>query len=63
MNGIEREVKRVGEAAVEHTTLIAEAQGDIEMLIAEAHRKDHKINRLRELVDELLNRVTALEER
>jgi len=61
MNGIEREVERVDEAVVEHMTLIAEAQGDIETLIAKARRKDHKIDRLRELVDELLNRVTALE--
>ena len=35
----------------------------IETLIAEARRKDHEIDRLRELVDELLNRVTALEGR
>ena len=63
MNRIEREVERVDEAVVEHTTLIAEAQGDIEMLIAEARRKDHEIDRLRELVDELLNCVTALEGR
>jgi len=34
MNGIEREVTRVDKAVVEHTTLIAEAQGDIENLIA-----------------------------
>ena len=61
MNRIEREVERVDEVVVEHTTLITEAQGDIEMLISEARRKDHKIDRLRELVDELLNRVTALE--
>ena len=63
MNGIEREVTRVDEAVVEHTTLIAEAQGDIETLIAEARRKDHLIDRLQGLVDELLNRVTALEGR
>jgi len=63
MNGIEREVERVDEAVVEHTTLIAEAQGDIETLIAKARRKDHEIDHLRELVDELLNRVTALEGR
>ena len=50
MNGIEQEVERVDEAVVEHTTLIAEVQ-----------RKDHEIDRLRELVDELLNRVLALE--
>jgi len=61
MNGIEREVERVDEAVVEHTTLITEAQGDIETLITEARRKDHEIDRLRELVDELLNRVMALE--
>jgi len=61
MNGIEQEVEQVDEGVVEHTTLIAEAQGDIETLIAEVRRKDHKIDRLRELVDELLNRVTALE--
>jgi len=52
MNGIEREVERVDEAVVEHTTLIAEAR-----------RKDHEIDRLRELVDELLNRVMVLEGR
>ena len=63
MNRIEREVERVDEAVVEHTTLIAEAQGDIETLIAEARRKDHGIDRLRELVDELLNHVTVLEGR
>jgi len=63
MNGIEWEVEWVDEAVVEHTTLIAEAQGDIETLIAEARRKDHKIDHLRELVNELLNRVTALEGR
>jgi len=63
MTQIEREVERVDEAVVEHTTLIAEAQGDIETLIAEARRKDHEIDRLRGLVDELLNRVTALEGR
>jgi len=63
MNGIEREVEWVDEAVVEHTTLIAEVQGDIETLIAEAWRKDHEIDRLRELADELLNRVTALEGR
>jgi len=63
MNGIEREVERVDEAVMEHTTLIAEAQGDIETSIAKAWRKDHEIDRLRELVNELLNRVTALEGR
>jgi len=63
MNRIEREVERVDEAVVEHTTLITEVQGDIETLIAKARRKDHEIDRLRELVNELLNRVTALEGR
>jgi len=63
VNGIEREVECVDEAVVEHTTLLAEVQGDIETLIAEARRKDHLIDRLQGLVDELLNRVTALEGR
>jgi len=63
MTGIEREVERVDEAVVEYMTLITEAQGDIETLIAEAQRKDHEIDRLRELVDELLNHVTVLEGR
>jgi len=61
MNRIKQEVERVDEAVVEHTTLIAEAQGDIEILITEAHRKDHEIDHLRGLVDELLNWVMALE--
>ena len=34
MNGIKQEVTRVDEAVVEHTMLIAKAQGDIENLIA-----------------------------
>ena len=49
------------EVVVEHTTLIAEAQGNIEILIAEAWRKNHKIDRLRGLVDEFLTQVTVME--
>ena len=63
MNGIEWEVERVDEAVVEHTTLVAEAQGDIETLIADARRKSEQIDRLQLLVDELLTRVTVLEGR
>ena len=54
MNGIEWEVKCVDEAVVEHTMLVAEAQGDIETLIADARRKTEQIDRLQRLVDELL---------
>ena len=61
MTGIEREVEWVNEAVVKHMTLITEAQGDIETLITEAHRKDHEIDQLQGLVNELLNRVTVLE--
>ena len=63
MNGIEWEVERVDEAVVEHTTLVAEAQGDIEMLIADARRKSEQIDQLQTLVDELLTRITVLEGR
>ena len=63
MNGIKREVTRVDDVVVEHTTLIAEAQGNIETLIAEAWRKDQELDRLQGLVDKLLVRVTALEGR
>ena len=61
MNGIEWEVEQVDEAVVEHTTLVAEVQGDIEMLIADAWRKSDQIDRLQRLVDELLTRITVLE--
>ena len=61
MNRIEQEVERVDEAVVEHTTLVAEAQGDIETLIADARRKADQIDRLQTLVDELLTRITVLE--
>jgi len=61
MTGIEREVERVDEAVVEHTTLIAEVQGDIETLIADARRKLEQIDRLQTLVNELLTRITVLE--
>ena len=61
MTRIEREVEWVDEAVVKHTTLIMEAQGDIEMLITEARRKDHEIDRLQGLVDKLLQRVTVME--
>ena len=70
MNGIEREVTRVDEAVVEHTTLIAEAQGDIENLIARdrgrLNVKDTlrmEVTGLRHLVSQLLRQVTALEGR
>ena len=61
MMGIEREVERVDEAVIEHTTLVVEAQGDIETLIADARRKTEQIDRLQTLVDELLTRITVLE--
>jgi len=70
MNGIEREVMRVDEAVVEHTTLIAEAQGDIENLIARDRGRLNiedalrmEVTGLRHLVSQLLRRVTALEGR
>ena len=61
MNGIEWEVDQVDEAVIEHTTLVAEAQGDIETLIADARRKTEQIDRLQGLVNELLTRITVLE--
>ena len=61
MNRIEREVERVDEVVVEHTTLVAEAQGDIETLIADARRKLEQIDRLQGLVNELLTRIMVLE--
>jgi len=63
MTGIEREVERVDEAVVKHTTLVAEAQGDIETLIANARRKTEQIDRLQGFVNELLVRITVLEGR
>ena len=61
MTGIEWEVEQVNEVVVEHTTLVAEAQGDIETLIADARRKMEQIDRLQILVDKLLTRITVLE--
>jgi len=68
INRIEREVTRVDEAVVEHTTLIAEVQGDIKNLIARdrgrLNVKDAlrmEVMGLRHLVSQLLHRVTALE--
>ena len=63
MMEIEREVEQVDEAVVEHTTLVAEAQGDIETLIADTRRKTATIDRLERLVNELLARVMVLEGR
>ena len=70
MNGIKREATRVEDVVVEHTTLVAEVQGDIETLIAAARMRDREIEGLQDqvtglnhLVDQLLNRVTALEGR
>jgi len=70
MNGIEREVTRVDEAVVEHTTLIAEAQGDIENLIARDRGRLNiedalrmEVTGLRHLVSQLLRQVMALEGR
>ena len=70
MNGIEREVTRVDEAVVEHTTLIAEVQGDVENLIAGDRRRINvedalqmEVMGLRHLVSQLLRQVTALEGR
>jgi len=63
MTRIEQEVDRVDEAVIEHTTLVAEAQGDIETLIADVWRKTEQIDRLQILVDELLTRITVLEGR
>jgi len=58
------------EEVTEHTTLIAEAQGNIKNLIAGMQQKDREINSLQGqvaslwgLVDELLVWVTALEGR
>jgi len=53
----------VDEAVVKHTTLVAEAQGDIEILIADAWKKLDQIDRLQTLVDKLLTRITVLEGR
>jgi len=60
----------VDEAVVEHTTLITEAQGDIETLIAAVRRRDgevavlqRQITGLCHLVDQLLTWVTVLEGR
>ena len=70
MNRIEREVTRVDEAVVEHTMLIAEAQGDIENLIAGDRRRINvedalqtQVTGLRHLVSQLLRRVMVLEGR
>ena len=70
MNGIEREVTRVDEAVVEHTTLIAEAQGDIKNLIARDRGRLNiedalrmEVTGLRHLVSQLLRQVMALEGR
>ena len=54
---------RVDEAVVKHTMLITETQGDAENLIQGIRRKDHKIDWLQRLVDELLVWVTVLEGR
>jgi len=61
MNGIEQEVDQVDEVVIEHTTLVAEAQGDIETLIADVRRKSDQIDRLQILVNKLLTRITVLE--
>jgi len=70
MNGIEREVARVDKAVVEHTTLIAEVQGDVENLIAGDRRRVNvkdalqtQVTGLHHLVSQLLRWVTALEGR
>jgi len=63
MSGIKQEVEQVDEVVVEHTTLVTEVQGDIEMLIADARRKMGQIDRLQTLVDELLTRNMVLEGR
>jgi len=68
MNGIKREVTRVDEVVVEHTTLIAEVQSDVENIIARDRRRitvkdalQTQVTGLRHLVSQLLRRVTALE--
>ena len=70
MNGIEREVTRVEDTVIEHTTLITEVQGDVENLIAGARMSANiedalriEVTGLRHLVSQLLRRVTALEGR
>ena len=70
MTGIEWEVTRVDEVVTEYTTLIAEAQGDIENLIAGDRRRINvedalqtQVTGLRHLVSQLLHRVMALEGR
>ena len=70
MNGIEREVTRVDEAVVEHTTLITEAQDNIENIIARDRRRitvedalQTQVTGLHHLVSQLLRWVTALEGR
>ena len=70
INGIKWEVMRIDEVVVEHTTLIAEAQGDIENLIARDRGRLNvedalrmEVTGLRHLVAQLLRRVTALEGR
>jgi len=66
MNRIEREVTRVEEMVVEHSTLITEVQGDVENLIAgawtSANIKDAlriEVTGLCHLVSQLLRQVTA----
>jgi len=70
MNGVEREVTRVEETVVEHTTLITEVQGDVENLITGARTSANiedalriEVTGLRHLVSQLLRWVTALEGR